>query len=97
MFDAQDLPAVATQLDSPVLPIPGGAQPVHVLDRLAAIFKHRRLAGAAFVVVAGIMILQTYSQVPMFRTSARVIISGGRGLQNGETIGSQLTPPSWLM
>jgi polysaccharide biosynthesis transport protein len=83
MFDAQDLPAVATQLDSPSLPIPGGAQPVHVLDRLAAIFKHRRLAGAAFVVVAGVMMLQTYSQIPMFRTSARVIIQDERTVAVG--------------
>jgi succinoglycan biosynthesis transport protein ExoP len=83
MFDAQDLPAVATQLDSPSLPIPGGAQPVHVLDRLAAIFKHRRLAGAAFVVVAGVMLLQTYSQIPMFRTSARVIIQDERTVAVG--------------
>jgi capsular exopolysaccharide synthesis family protein len=83
MFDAQDLPAVATQLDSPSLPIPGGAQPVHLLDRLAAIFKHRRLAGAAFVVVAGVMMLQTYSQIPMFRTSARVIIQDERTVAVG--------------
>ncbi len=83
MFDAQDLPAVATQLDSPSLPIPGGAQPVHVLDRLAAIFKHRRLAGAAFVVVAGVMMLQTYSQIPMYRTSARVIIQDERTVAVG--------------
>ena len=83
MFDSQDLPAVATQLDSPALPIPGGAQPVHVLDRLAAIFKHRRLAGAAFVVVAGVMMLQTYSQIPMFRTSARVIIQDERTVAVG--------------
>ena len=83
MFDAQDLPAVATQLDSPSLPIPGGAQPVHVLDRLAALFKHRRLAGAAFVVVAGVMMLQTYSEIPMFRTSARVIIQDERTVAVG--------------
>jgi capsular exopolysaccharide synthesis family protein len=83
MFDAQDLPAVATQIDTPSLPIPGGAQPVHVLDRLSAIFKHRRLAGAAFAVVVGIMMLQTYSQVPMFRTSARVIIQDERSVAIG--------------
>ncbi len=83
MFDAQDLPAVATQLESPSLPVPGGAQPVHVLDHLAAIFKHRRLAGAAFVVVAGVMMLQTYSQIPMFRTSARVIIQDERTVAVG--------------
>src|SRR5919112_1168678 len=83
MFDAQDLPAVATQLDSPSLPIPGGTQPVHVLDRLAALFKHRRLAGAAFAVVVAVMMLQTYSQVPMFRTSARVIIQDERSVAIG--------------
>ena len=83
MFDAQDLPAVATQIDTPSLPIPGGAQPVHVLDRLSAIFKHRRLAGATFAVVVGIMMLQTYSQVPMFRTSARVIIQDERSVAIG--------------
>ena len=59
MFDAQDLPAsAATQMDAPSLPVPGGGQPVHVLDRLAALLKHRRIAGAAFVVVVGAMMLQ---------------------------------------
>ena len=75
MFDAQDLPgSVSAQTDSPSLPVPGGAQPVHLLDRLAAIFKHRRIAGAAFVIVVGVMMVQTYSQVPMYRTSSRVMI-----------------------
>jgi capsular exopolysaccharide synthesis family protein len=83
MFDAQDLPAVATQIESPSLPIPGGTQPVHVLDRLSAIFKHRRLATAAFTVVVAVMMLQTYSQVPMFRTSARVIIQDERSVAIG--------------
>ena len=83
MFDAQDLPAVATQLDSPPLPIPGGTQPVHLLDRLSALFKHRRLAGAAFVLVVGVMMMQAYSQVPMFRTSARVIIQDERSVAIG--------------
>jgi succinoglycan biosynthesis transport protein ExoP len=83
MFDTQDLPAVATEIDSPSLPVPGGTQPAHLLDRLAAIFKHRRLAGAAFVVVVGVMMLQSYSQVPMFRTSARVIIQDERSVAIG--------------
>jgi succinoglycan biosynthesis transport protein ExoP len=83
MFDAQDLPAVATSIESPSLPVPGAAQPVHVLDRLSAIFKHRRLATAAFTVVVAVMMLQTYSQVPMFRTSARVIIQDERSVAIG--------------
>jgi succinoglycan biosynthesis transport protein ExoP len=83
MFDAQDLPASATPMDSPSLPVPGGAQPVHVLDRLAALFKHRRLVAAAFVVVVGVMMMQTYSQVPMYRTSARVMIQDERTVAVG--------------
>jgi succinoglycan biosynthesis transport protein ExoP len=84
MFDAQDLPgSVSAQTDSPSLPVPGGAQPVHVLDRLAAIFKHRRIAGAAFVIVVGVMMVQTYSQVPMYRTSSRVMIQDERTVAVG--------------
>ena len=79
MFDAQDLRATSTpQTDSPSLPVPGGSQPVHLLDRIAAILKHRRIAGAAFVLVVGGMMVQTYSQVPMYRTSSRVIIQDER-------------------
>ncbi len=84
MFDAQDLPgSVSTQMDSPSLPVPGGAQPVHVLDRLAAVFKHRRIAGAAFALVVGAMMVQTYSQVPMYRTSSRVMIQDERTVAVG--------------
>jgi capsular exopolysaccharide synthesis family protein len=79
MFDTQDLSATsAQQMDATSLPIPGGSQPVHLLDRIAAILKHRRIAGAAFVVVVGVMMVQTYSQVPMYRTSSRVMIQDER-------------------
>jgi polysaccharide biosynthesis transport protein len=79
MFDTQDLQATsAPQMDAPSLPVPGGSQPVHLLDRLAALLKHRRIAGAAFVIVVGVMMVQTYSQVPMYRTSSRVMIQDER-------------------
>ncbi len=84
MFDAQDVPGpVATPMEPPSFPVPG-AQPVHILDRLAALFKHRRLAGAAFVVVVGVMMLQSYSQIPMYRTSARVMIEDERTVAVGK-------------
>ena len=84
MFDAQDLSAgSAPQMDAPSLPASGSSQPVHLLDRLTAVFKHRRLAGAAFVIVVGVMMLQTYSQVPMYRTSSRVMIQDERTLAVG--------------
>ena len=51
-----------------------GPQAVHLLDRLNAVFKHRRLAGTAFVFVVAVMMIQTYSTVPMYETSARLQI-----------------------
>src|SRR3954469_16861400 len=84
MFEAQDLPATsAPTLDAPLLPAPGSSPPVHLLDRLAALFKHRRLAGAAFVIVVCVMMLQTYSEIPMYRTSSRVMIQDERSVAVG--------------
>src|SRR5436190_12529566 len=84
MFETQDLPATsAPQMDASALATPGSSPPVHLLDRLAAVFKHRRLAGAAFIIVVGLMMMQTYSQVPMYRTSSRVMIQDERTLAVG--------------
>ena len=85
MFDAQDLQqSAAPPPDAPSLPLPGGGtQSVHLLDRLTAVFKHRRLAGAAFAAVVGFMMLQTYSQIPLYRTSSRVMIQDERSVAVG--------------
>ena len=76
MFDAQEMPAMPG--DDPVshsMPLSAqGPQAVHLLDRLNAVFKHRRLAGTAFVFVVAVMMIQTYSTVPMYETSARLQI-----------------------
>lgn len=76
MFDTQEMTA----------PVPGdmplsqaasfqqGPQSVHLLDRLNAVFKHRRLSGTAFALVVAVMMIQTYSTVPMYQTSARIMI-----------------------
>ena len=76
MFDAQEMPAMPGE--DPVshsMPLPAqGPQSVHLLDRLNAVFKHRRLAGTAFVFVVAVMMIQTYSTVPMYETSARLQI-----------------------
>ena len=54
MFDTQELRAqVPGEVAGPAqLPLPASApQPVHVFDRLNAVFKHRRLASVAFLLV----------------------------------------------
>jgi succinoglycan biosynthesis transport protein ExoP len=85
MFDAQELRAQAPDLAAPTqLPLPASApQPMHVLDRLNAVFKHRRLAGVAFVLVVTTMMVQTYSTIPVYQAFSRVQIQDERTTQVG--------------
>jgi capsular exopolysaccharide synthesis family protein len=86
MFDTQELrtPASADAAGSaaPQLPTPA-AQPMHVLDRLNAVFKHRRLAGVAFALVVTAMMVQTYSTVPVYQAFSKVQIQDERTTQVG--------------
>ncbi len=79
MFDVQDLQQTAGATKSSSSPRQSSSgQQVHLLDRLTAVFRHRRIAGAAFVIVVGLMMLQTYSKIPLYRASARVEIQDER-------------------
>ena len=86
MFDTQELRAQAPpDLTGPAsMPLQASApQPMHVLDRLNAVFKHRRLAGVAFLLVVTTMMVQTYSTVPVFQAYSRVQIQDERTTQVG--------------
>jgi capsular exopolysaccharide synthesis family protein len=76
------------------LPMPpvGSGQPVHLLDRLNAVFKHRRIAGTAFVLVVTSMMVQTYSTIPIYQTSARIEIQDERST-SVTTLG--VNDPTW--
>src|SRR5688572_1375780 len=78
MFDAQDLQQTTGSTESSSSRPQSSGQQVHLLDRLSAIFRHRRIAGAAFVIVVGLMMVQTYSKIPLYRASARVLIQDER-------------------
>jgi capsular exopolysaccharide synthesis family protein len=52
----------------------GGADDIHLLDRLSAIYRHRRLVVSVFAIVVTLMMLQSYSTIPLFRATARVQI-----------------------
>src|SRR5258705_13404257 len=56
---------------------------MHVLGRLNAVFKHRRLAGVAFVLVVTAMMVQTYSTIPIYQAFSRVQIQDERTTQVG--------------
>ncbi len=86
MFDTQELraPGPAEIAGPAPLQLPTSApQPMHVLDRLNAVFKHRRLAGVAFVLVVTTMMVQTYSTVPIYQSFSKVQIQDERTPQVG--------------
>ena len=71
---------------------PGGAQytpenDVHLLDRLAVLYRYRRLCATVFVLVTAAMIIQGYTNIKIYQAQARVLIDDERstavpGLQN---------------
>ena len=68
-----NLPSVAPQAPKPAggLFAPGT---VHLYDRIALVLKHWKPAIAIAILVAGAMMYQTYTTVPMYRAQARVQI-----------------------
>src|SRR5918912_1474583 len=86
MFDTQEIRthAPADVSTSGAISLPTSApQPMHILDRLNALFKHRRLAGTASVLVVTAMMVQTYSTIPVYEAWARVQIQDERTTQVG--------------
>ncbi len=52
----------------------GNFETVHLLDRLATIDRHRGLVISVFSVVVLLMMLQSYSTIPHYRATARILI-----------------------
>ena len=62
---------------------------VHLLDRLAVLYRYRRLCVTVFVLTTSAMIIQGYTNVQMFQAQARLEINDERstavpGLQNDQ-------------
>jgi capsular exopolysaccharide synthesis family protein len=60
---------------------------VHLLDRLAVLYRYRRLCVTVFVLVTAAMIIQGYSNIKVYQAQARLLIEDERstavpGLQN---------------
>ena len=51
---------------------------VHLLDRLAVVFKHMRLISAVFAIVVAMAMLESYSATPMYRSLSRIVIQDER-------------------
>ena len=66
---------------------------VHLLDRLAVVFKHLRLIAAVFAIVVSIAMLQSYSATPLYRSQARIVIQDERSIAIGSLSSSD--PVYW--
>jgi succinoglycan biosynthesis transport protein ExoP len=63
---------------------------VHLLDRLAVLYRYRALCVTVFILVTAAMIIQGYNNVKIYQAQARVLIEDERstaipGLQNENT------------
>jgi capsular exopolysaccharide synthesis family protein len=56
---------------------------VHLLDRLAVVFRHLRLIGAVFAIVVSLAMLESYSATPLYRSQARIVIQDERSTAIG--------------
>ncbi|HEY2433855.1 MAG TPA: polysaccharide biosynthesis tyrosine autokinase [Vicinamibacterales bacterium] len=76
MFDTPEMPTPRGDLTATQLQTASGSSTssIHVLDRLNAVFKHRRLASTAFLIVVALMMIQTYSTTPIYQTESRIQI-----------------------
>jgi succinoglycan biosynthesis transport protein ExoP len=51
---------------------------VHLLDRLAILYRYRRVSGAVFVLTAMVLMIQGYSNVTRYEAQARLLIEEER-------------------
>ena len=56
----------------------GSGDEIHLFDRLAVIYRHRRLVVSVFTIVVTLMMLQSYSTIPLYRATARLLIEDER-------------------
>ncbi len=54
-------------------PVTGLSEP-HLLDRLAVLYKYRWLAATVFVLIVGWFMVDSYTKIPRYRATARILI-----------------------
>ena len=62
----------------PRLGLRAGREDVHILDRLSVVYRHRRAAATGFLLTVTVLMLQSYSTIPMYKAGARVLIEDER-------------------
>ena len=59
-------------------PMYTAANDVHILDRLAVVYRYRRIAVTVFVLTTAAMMIQGYSNVQMYQAQAQILIEDER-------------------
>jgi capsular exopolysaccharide synthesis family protein len=86
-------PPAGGSTGAPGSPAPGPSytpeNEVHLLDRLAVLYRYRALCVTVFILVTAAMIIQGYNNVKIYQAQARVLIEDERstaipGLQNDQ-------------
>lgn len=75
-----DNDAVRPVSDAPPAPLTDPVREIHILDRLATVFRHLRLIGAVFCVVVVLGAIQSFSTTPRYRAQATVLIQDERSV-----------------
>ncbi len=82
-----DLNSLRSSYDMPGTPGPLPVYPAdrheHVLDRLAVLYKYRRVALTVFVLTFAAVMINTYSNIPLYRAHARLLINDERSTGAG--------------
>ncbi len=71
------LPTGAPRLSAPP-PVYNANDDVHILDRLAVIYRYRHVAVAVFVLTTLAMMIQGYSTIQIFQSRAQILIEDER-------------------
>jgi polysaccharide biosynthesis transport protein len=75
---AQTRPGASDGQALPLTYLPEGE--VHLLDRLAVIYRYRRVAVAVFVLATAGILIQNYTAVKLFQAQARLLIEDERSI-----------------
>src|SRR3954465_15531066 len=53
---------------------------IHILDRIAVLYRYRRIGIAVLVLTSAAMMIQGYSSIQMFRAQGRLLIENERSI-----------------
>src|SRR5881397_2497630 len=63
---------------SPALMYNNPTDEIHILDRIAVVYRYRRIALAVFVLTTAAMMIQGYSNIQVYQAKAQILIEDER-------------------